>query len=91
MLQTMAENISWDPGLGTEAVMGFIFFYMHLQVVMYSVMAATFYHHADPKSPASNLFFGILSILSFLSYVLHLFPVVRIYVSRCIPPHPHFL
>lgn len=64
------------------------FIYVHLQVAMYSVMAATFCHHTDTKSPASNLFF---STLSFLSHVLYLFPAVRIYVSRCISPHPRFL
>lgn len=58
LLQTMAENILWDHGLRAEAGIGF--FYVHLQVAMYRVMAAIFYYHADAKSPASNLFFWYL-------------------------------
>lgn len=67
-------------------------FYVHLQVAMYRVMAATFYYHVDTKSPASNLFFWYRFYPKFSWLCFTSFSAVKIYVSRCIPPrHPHFL
>lgn len=66
-------------------------FYVHLQVVMYRVMAAIFYYHADTKS-ASNLFFWYrfypeFSWLCFTSF----FRCKNLCFQVHPPSTPHFL
>lgn len=90
LLQTMAENILWDHGLGAEAGIGFFMCICRWPCTgswlpYFIIMQTLNLLHQTYSS-------GIFSIPSFLGYVLHLFSAVRIYVSRCIPPlHPHFL
>lgn len=85
LLQTMAEKRPWDHSVGAEAVMGFI-----VCICRWPFTAPYFVIIQMLNLLHQTYSFGVSSVLSFLWYVSHLFPALRIYISRCIFPPPSF-
>lgn len=88
LLQRMAENSPWDHSLGAEAMMGFIVCICRWPYTVPHFVTIQMLNKSPASNPFFRCFFFFLSWASFAAS--HLFPAVRVYISRCMLP-PHFL